>query len=123
MIKTLRLPPRLSKLSDLLITSCIAHCDSIIALHGLDAKSPRTWIAWKENDDPNSGDVHWLKDSHMLPAVMPKSRILTYDWNANYDTTASTDRFLGHADTFLDRISDEREKSVRTDRCFRPCEG
>ncbi|KZZ99028.1 Ankyrin repeat protein [Moelleriella libera RCEF 2490] len=87
----------------------------IIALHGLDAKSPRTWIAWRENDDPNSGDVHWLKDSHMLPAVVPKSRILTYDWNANYDTTASTDRFLGHADTFLDRISNEREKSERRD--------
>ncbi|KAM0229693.1 hypothetical protein ACHAPO_009761 [Fusarium lateritium] len=72
-------------------------------MHGLDAESPKTWIAWKKDDDPDSGDVNWLSDKHMLPSPMPDARILTYDWNAKIDKAASGDRFLGHADTFLDR--------------------
>lgn len=81
-------------------------------MHGLDAQSPKTWIAWVREDDPKSGDVDWLRDSHMLPSHMPYARILTYDWNANYDTTASSDGLLGHADTLLDRIYVNREKLV-----------
>ncbi|PVH70823.1 NACHT-domain-containing protein [Cadophora sp. DSE1049] len=88
----------------------------IIALHGLDAQSPTTWIAWKEDGEPQSGDVHWLRDPHMLPLVIPKSRILTYDWNANYDKTASSDIFLGHADTLLDRIYVDRKDTNRLKR-------
>lgn len=62
--------------------------------------------------DSNSGDVNWLSDSDMLPAVMPEARILTYDWNADYDKTASCDIFLGHALTLLDRIHVNRKKAV-----------
>ncbi|RGP63215.1 ankyrin repeat [Fusarium longipes] len=76
----------------------------IIFMHGLDAESPKTWIALKNEDDPASEEVNWLCDKHMLPSSMPHARILTYDWNANYDTTASSDKFLGHADTLLDRV-------------------
>ena len=90
-----------------------AHGTSIIALHGLDAESPKTWIAWKIDGEPDSEDVHWLKDRHMLPNVIPNSRILTYDWNANYDEVASSDTFLGHAQTLLDRIYSNRETTVR----------
>ncbi|KIL85180.1 ankyrin repeat protein [Fusarium avenaceum] len=82
-------------------------------MHGLDAQSPKTWIAWKKEDDPDSGNVNWLCDEHMLPQSMNYTRILTYDWNANYDTTASSDRFLGHADTLLDRVYVNREELGR----------
>jgi hypothetical protein len=81
-------------------------------MHGLDAQSPKTWIAWEKEDDPSSGDVDWLRDKHMLPSSLPDARILTYDWNANYDTSASSDRFLGHADTLLDRVYVNREELV-----------
>ncbi|EXU98174.1 ankyrin repeat protein [Metarhizium robertsii] len=95
------------------ITATDQKVDSIIAMHGLDAKSPDTWIAWKEDGNPASGDVHWLRDDDMLPRSMPNSRILTYDWNANYAADASSDKFLGHADALLDRIYVDREDTGR----------
>ncbi|RBR26145.1 uncharacterized protein FIESC28_01036 [Fusarium coffeatum] len=85
----------------------------IICMHGLDAQSPKTWIAWAREVDPSSGDVNWLSDDHMLPAAMPDARVLTYDWNGNYDKTASRERLLGHADTLLRRIARDREEFKR----------
>lgn len=86
---------------------------SIIVLHGLDAESPKTWIAWKVDNDPRSGNVNWLSDDHMLPNALSKARILTYDWNGNFDSKASQDIFVGHADTLLERIHGNRERDVR----------
>lgn len=77
---------------------------SIVAIHGLDTQSPRTWIAWKIDGDSSSGDVHWLKDETMLPAVIPNSRIFTYDWNASLDQTRSAQFLLGHATDFLSKL-------------------
>jgi hypothetical protein len=50
----------------------------IIAVHGLDAQSPDTWI-WKHNGDC----VNWLQDERMLPARVPAARIFTCDWPAD----------------------------------------
>lgn len=71
-----------------------------------------TWIAWLDPDNLKSGDVNWLSDTHMLPDAMPDARILTYDWNANYDDTASAEQFLSHADTLLEALHIDREKLV-----------
>lgn len=90
-------------------------------MHGLEAKSPDTWFAWKDGVSKASGNVHWLRDDDMLPRSMPNSRILTYDWNANYDASASSDKFLGHADALLDRIHVDREDTVRLGPCLRSC--
>ncbi|KAL7942664.1 hypothetical protein V8C42DRAFT_360055 [Trichoderma barbatum] len=76
----------------------------IVAIHGLDTQSPRTWIAWKIDGDPKSGDVHWLKDETMLPAVIPNSRIFTYDWSASLDRNPGTQFLLGHATDFLSKL-------------------
>ncbi|KAF7558104.1 hypothetical protein G7Z17_g195 [Cylindrodendrum hubeiense] len=51
----------------------------IIAVHGLDTKSPDTWI-WQDRDKPNT---NWLADSHMLPAQVQRTRIFTCDWPAD----------------------------------------
>ncbi|CZS81973.1 unnamed protein product [Fusarium graminearum] len=88
--------------------------NDIIALHGLDATSPETWIGWKVDGDPNSGDVNWLEDKHMLPRFMPDSRILTYQWNANYDAYASSDRFSGHATSLLQDLHADRFSECRS---------
>ncbi|RYP18646.1 hypothetical protein DL767_009791 [Monosporascus sp. MG133] len=48
----------------------------IIAIHGLDTKSPDTWI-WRPNG------VNWLADQDMLPERFPTARIFTCDWPAD----------------------------------------
>ncbi|KEY75046.1 hypothetical protein S7711_09653 [Stachybotrys chartarum IBT 7711] len=87
----------------------------IIAIHGLDTHSPKAWVAWKKDDDPASGEVHWLQDSDMLPSVMPNARIFTYDWNANIDRDAADEGLFGHANGLLEDLH-----ILRSDRSYRP---
>lgn len=53
----------------------------IIAIHGLDTKSPDTWT-WRSQDDSRP-DVNWLADPDMLPSKMKRARIFTCDWPAD----------------------------------------
>jgi hypothetical protein len=57
----------------------------IVAIHGLDTKSPDTWV-WKPNDDKSTevAEVNWLKDPGMLPAVVGRARIFTCNWPASF---------------------------------------
>ncbi|KAH7370292.1 armadillo-type protein [Rhexocercosporidium sp. MPI-PUGE-AT-0058] len=87
----------------------------IVAIHGLDTQSPRTWVAWKKDGDRNSGEVHWLQDRNMLPSVISNARIFTYDWNANFDKYAAAQGLLGHADELLEKLHIRR-----SDSCNRP---
>ncbi|KAK8863181.1 NACHT-domain-containing protein [Apiospora arundinis] len=75
----------------------------VIAIHGLDTESPRTWIYEK-----NGTHVHWLRDSDMLPAAIPEARIYTYDWNAKVFDHAPVQTLLGHADNLLGQVAAER---------------
>ncbi|KAI1276054.1 hypothetical protein F5Y07DRAFT_367963 [Xylaria sp. FL0933] len=86
----------------------------IIAIHGLDTHSPKTWMAWKEDGKRDSGDVHWLRDEHMLPSVIQNARIFTYDWNANYDGDAETQSLRGHADSLLNKLRNARNKENKS---------
>ncbi|KAH7215368.1 armadillo-type protein [Fusarium oxysporum] len=53
----------------------------IIAIHGLDTKSPDTWT-W-QSKHPNEPDVNWLSDPDMLPRKVGPARIFTCDWPAD----------------------------------------
>ena len=53
----------------------------IIAIHGLDTKSPDTWT-WANPRDPNES-VNWLADPRMLPSEVGAARIFTCDWPAD----------------------------------------
>ncbi|KAI6778333.1 uncharacterized protein J7T54_003340 [Emericellopsis cladophorae] len=62
----------------------------IIAVHGLDTKSPDTWTwrrpksLWtrpRRTEHPESG-VNWLQDRRMLPEAVGRARIFTCDWPA-----------------------------------------
>ncbi|PQE09102.1 nacht nucleoside triphosphatase protein [Rutstroemia sp. NJR-2017a BVV2] len=88
----------------------------VIAIHGLNAESPKTWIAWKIDGDPNSGNVHWLKDENMLPSILPNARIFTYDWNAGTEKHAATDTLFGHADALLYKLHIKRHRYGSADR-------
>ncbi|KID61122.1 ankyrin repeat-containing domain protein, partial [Metarhizium hybridum] len=52
----------------------------IVAIHGLDTKSPDTWT-WKSKE--GKPDVNWLADSCMLPRQVDRARIFTCDWPAS----------------------------------------
>lgn len=53
----------------------------IIALHGLDTKSPDTWT-WADPRDPRQQHINWLQHKHMLPKKVGRARIFTCDWPA-----------------------------------------
>lgn len=50
----------------------------IIAIHGLDTKSPATW----EYKNQDGQKINWLADPNMLPAKVAGTRIYTCDWPA-----------------------------------------
>ncbi|KAL7962938.1 peptidase C14 [Trichoderma compactum] len=52
----------------------------IIAIHGLDTKSPDTWV-WKSKSPDE--DVNWLASPHMLPERVGRARIFICNWPAN----------------------------------------
>ncbi|OGE47082.1 hypothetical protein PENARI_c067G09074 [Penicillium arizonense] len=52
----------------------------IIAIHGLDTKSPDTWV-WKDPNDPKM-QANWLADPDMLPEKVERARIFYCDWPA-----------------------------------------
>ena len=53
----------------------------IIAIHGLDTKSPDTWIY--KSEKPDQPGVNWLVDKNMLPSRVGHARIFTCDWPAD----------------------------------------
>lgn len=53
----------------------------IIAIHGLDTKSPDTWT-WVDPGEPDN-PVNWLADPNMLPSQVGAARIFTCDWPAD----------------------------------------
>ncbi|KAJ8128592.1 hypothetical protein O1611_g5042 [Lasiodiplodia mahajangana] len=85
----------------------------IIAVHGQGTGSPEAWVARRIDGDPNSGDVHWLKDKDMLPSKVPNSRIFTYDWDASLGPDMAIDSMLGHADLLLAILDIKTEPAKR----------
>lgn len=87
---------------------------SIIAIHGLDTGSPRTWEAYETEDasGPRGRTVNWLSDDDMLPFVIPEGRIFTFDWDSDTHIEAPVASILGQADNLLDLVTHER-RAVR----------
>lgn len=53
----------------------------IIAIHGLDTNSEKTWT-WEDRKDPTTR-VNWLQHPAMLPNKIERVRIFTCDWPAD----------------------------------------
>ncbi|KAI1172200.1 hypothetical protein F4777DRAFT_582141 [Nemania sp. FL0916] len=60
----------------------------IIAVHGLGSEVDWSWT-WKNNGGEK---VHWLRDSNMLPAKLPKSRIIVYNYDSKWHKDAPKTR-------------------------------
>ena len=80
---------------------------SIVAVHGLDTSSPQTWIAYERDGPPSirGRAFNWLSDDDMLPAIVPKARIWTFDYNANYHSNASVADLLALGEMLLRNLS------------------
>lgn len=63
----------------------------IIAIHGLDAKSPNTWV-FKDPKKTDAPKVNWLVDEAMLPTTVPNARIFTCDWPAEFYQTRAAEQ-------------------------------
>ena len=72
-------------------------------MHGIETHSPKTWIAYEQDEEPKGRARYWLRDEDMLPKVMPQARIWTYDYNSNcYSDNAQEVDILGLGETFLE---------------------
>jgi predicted esterase len=60
---------------------------SIIAVHGLGANVDWSWT-WKDGDQY----INWLRESNMLPAKAPKSRIMVYNYESRWHADAAKTR-------------------------------
>ncbi|KAH7112398.1 vegetative incompatibility protein HET-E-1 [Dactylonectria macrodidyma] len=59
----------------------------IIAVHGLGSNVDWSWT-WKDGEKR----IHWLRDPHMLPAKVPKSRIIVYNYESTWHADAPKTR-------------------------------
>ncbi|EXL45101.1 hypothetical protein FOCG_13864 [Fusarium oxysporum f. sp. radicis-lycopersici 26381] len=62
----------------------------IIAVHGLGSNVDWSWT-WKGKARPGS-PVNWLRDPDMLPRVIPKSRIMVYNYESRWHVNAPRTR-------------------------------
>lgn len=60
----------------------------IIAIHGLDTRSPDTWT-WADTSDQKQPCVNWLQDQNMLPSKVNRARIFTCDWPSDIFQTSN----------------------------------
>ena len=64
---------------------------SIVAVHGLGATPDWAWIRKVVNDDQEVL-VNWLADEEMLPAKLPNSRIMTFNYESKWLLAAPNQR-------------------------------
>ncbi|KAJ6256869.1 NACHT-domain-containing protein [Drechslerella dactyloides] len=80
----------------------------IIAVHGLGEHPDKAWTYCSEQT--NHKDVNWLKDTDMLPAELPKARIMTFGYNSTwYGPEAVRQRLSNIAKEMLTDLMYERK--------------
>ncbi|KAI2603697.1 hypothetical protein GGR54DRAFT_644549 [Hypoxylon sp. NC1633] len=78
----------------------------IVAIHGVGAKPEYTWV-------DRESKVNWLSDPTMLPAALPKARIMTYNYASHwFGDNAVKQSLSGVANKLLHSLADEREECM-----------
>lgn len=88
-----------------LLVSALSTLTSIVAVHGLNGVSARTWTTNKTNN-------FWLGDADMLPTNLKNARILTFGYDAAVTALfgkTSSDRILQHAHTLVAELVADRQ--------------
>ena len=93
------------------IRRCIDHLDflSVVAVHGLGATPNWAWI--RKMDEEKR--VNWLADKDMLPAKLPNSRIMTFNYESKWLLGAPKQRRSLCAIQLLTAL-DNKRKEVTT---------
>ena len=80
-----------------------------MAVHGLNGDALRTWTSDK-------GKICWLDHPEFLPKHLPRSRILTWGYNANWISskgrTTCSNQILHHAYTLIAQLDADRYVGV-----------
>ncbi|KAF6824006.1 ankyrin domain protein, partial [Colletotrichum plurivorum] len=84
-----------------------ANFRSIVAVHGLGANVNWSWT-WKDPKTPGR-HVKWLQDPDMLPTVVPRSRILLYNYDSRWHADAPKIRLTLCGEELIRSIRDFRE--------------
>ncbi|KAL6695503.1 hypothetical protein J3F84DRAFT_374542 [Trichoderma pleuroticola] len=61
----------------------------IIAVHGLGSNVDWSWT-WR--DTSTGSTVHWLRDTYMLPSIVPNARIMAYNYDSKWNWDAPKTR-------------------------------
>lgn len=81
---------------------------SIVAVHGIETCSPKTWTAFEKDEEPRGRGVNWLVDEDILPRVVPQARIWVFDYNSNYSRNAQVIGIKNLGETLLSFITMEK---------------
>ncbi|KAI1092264.1 hypothetical protein F5B19DRAFT_210405 [Rostrohypoxylon terebratum] len=83
----------------------------IVTIHGLGSNAEWAWT-WKGE----KGHVNWLRDSNMLPAVIPYARIITYNYESQWHINAPKTRLELCGEHFVKDLDyfrrDERDRPL-----------
>lgn len=66
-----------------------------------------SWV-WKDGDR----HVNWLKDRGMLPSVVPKARIMAYNYDSTWHTNAPKTRLRLCGEDLVGAIHRHREGNI-----------
>lgn len=82
---------------------------SIVAVHGLGATPDWAWIRKVVIDDQEVL-VNWLADEEMLPAKLPNSRIMTFNYESKWLLAAPKQRRYPCAIQLLTALDNKRNE-------------
>lgn len=85
---------------------------SIIAVHGLQTTAAKTWTVFKNGENTEGGECHWLHDEDMLPKVLPPARIWAFDYNSNYSSNAQHVSIMDLGQVFLDMMGGKKDNQL-----------
>ncbi|KAI1478702.1 TPR-like protein [Daldinia eschscholtzii] len=83
----------------------------IIAVHGLGSNVDWTW-KWRDKTGQRPS-VHWLRDPNMLPGLLPRARILVYNYESRWDSKAPRTRLQLCSESLIDDIHNVCKQSQR----------
>ena len=82
---------------------------SIVAVHGLGATPDWAWIR-KVEDGNRVVHVNWLKDTNMLPAKLPDSRIMVFNYESKWLLNAPRQSRSPCAEQMLTALDNKRRE-------------
>ena len=85
----------------------------VVAVHGLGANPERTWVG-NINQSIGNGNpsaVKWLEDHQMLPSIIPRARISTFNYESNWLREGPIQKLPSLAEQLLSLLSNSRRSS------------